>query len=232
MVKVFALLPRRQDVTEEFFHQHWAGPHADLAKRITTLQRYVQSHRTGDGVPGLTPAPYEGIAEVWFVDAATAAGMGEDPNYAEGAHLDEPKFIDVDNLAFVMTEESVVRGGPPVAQDTPGTKAMLLLRRPTGQDPQDFARGLRDAEGRLAESVPDARRVTVSVALPDMYAEGAEPAYDAIVELFFEEGADAAGAAAGALAELDEVADTGRSESFVAEELRVIWPQDAVGATA
>jgi uncharacterized protein (TIGR02118 family) len=113
MVKVFALLPRRADVTEDYFHEHWAGPHGELALRITTINRYVQSHRVAPGVSSLSPAPYDGIAEVWFVDLATAAGMADDPNYANYAHLDEPNFIDTEHLAFVMTSEHVVRAGNP-----------------------------------------------------------------------------------------------------------------------
>ena len=46
MVKVFALIPRRGDISEQQFHEHWAGPHAQLALRITTLRRVTLSART------------------------------------------------------------------------------------------------------------------------------------------------------------------------------------------
>ncbi len=228
MVKVFALIPRRPDVTTEFFHEHWAGPHADLALRITTMRRYVQSHRTTNSVAGLGESIYEGIAEVWFDDAATAAGMGEDPNYAEGAHLDEPNFIDTDNLGFLLSDEDVQLAGEPVGKEAGGAKVMLLLRRADGMDPADFGRRLREV--RVAELVPDVLRATVSVAIPEMYADGAEPTFDAVVEARF---ADASTfetawsqAGDGVLSAIDAFADRDRSAGFVAQELRVIWPED------
>ncbi len=226
MIKVFALIPRRPDVSHDFFHEHWAGPHADLAKRITTLRGYVQSHRIAPGPSGLPDAIYEGIAEVWFDDAATAAGMGEDPNYAEHAHLDEPNFIDTDNLGFLLSEEQVQREGPTVAKDDGGAKLMLLLRRAAGQASEDFATAVRAAP--IADAVPDARRVSVAVAIPDMYLEGGEPTFDAVVELSFAD-ADAlhgAWSASGekVLGTLEGTIDPARCAAFPADELRVIWP--------
>ena len=105
MVKVFALIPRKKDISEQQFHEHWAGPHAQLALRITTLRRYVQSHRVAPKLDGLPEPPYDGIAEVWFDDAEAAAGMGEDPNYVDHAHADEPNFIDTEQLSFIAIEE-------------------------------------------------------------------------------------------------------------------------------
>ncbi|MCW2958396.1 MAG: Ethyl tert-butyl ether degradation EthD [Solirubrobacterales bacterium] len=227
MVKVFALIPRRPDVSQDFFHEHWAGPHAELAKRITTLRGYVQSHRIEPGVMGLPASIYEGIAEVWFDDAATAAGMGEDPNYAEGAHLDEPNFIDTDNLGFLLSEVEVQREGPPIAKDDPGAKAMLLLNRADGLSPADFAQRIRSAD--LAAAVPDATRVSVAVALPDMYADGAEPTFDAVVELWFPS-VDAFSSAWTAKGRqvaqaLDGLVSREASAAFLGEELRVLWPE-------
>lgn len=228
MVRVFAFIPRRQDLSPEEFHRHWAGPHAALAKRITTMRRYVQSHRSAEAPAGLGDAPYDGIAEVWFDDAATAAGMGEDPNYVEGAHADEPLFIDVARLGFLLATEDVLRAGPAVARDAGGVKGMLLVRRSAGCSPDDFATGLQAAGATLAGTVPGARRMTVSTALPDLYADGGEPLYDAVVELFLDDAGGPAAVQAGlaaVLRALPGVADPARSDGFVAEELRVIWPE-------
>jgi uncharacterized protein (TIGR02118 family) len=236
MVKVLALIPRRPDIGEARFHEHWAGPHAELACRITTLRRYVQSHRIDPGVRGLPAAAYDGIAEVWFDDFATAAGMGEDPDYADYAHVDEPRFIDVDRLAFLMTEEDVVRAGPPVAKDAPGAKAMLLLRRNRGLSPDEIAGRLAELGPQLGELVPQADRVTVAVSLPETYADGAEPPFDAAVELWFssvatfESSWEACEKAL--LDELRTVADLERSAGFLADELRVIWPEGAAAGAA
>jgi uncharacterized protein (TIGR02118 family) len=228
MVKVFALIPRRPDITDEHFHEHWSTTHADHAKRITTLQRYVQSHRIEPGVADLADSIYEGIAEVWFVDLATAAGMGEDPNYVNYAQADEPNFIDLERLTFVMTHEHAVREGAPVRQEDAGAKAMLLLRRRDGLDPTAFAQQLLTSSPAIADAAPDATRVVVCTALADTYTDEAEPAFDGIVELTFDSAQtfelawspdvlDAVGA----------IVDSDRSASFLADELRVIWPEQA-----
>jgi uncharacterized protein (TIGR02118 family) len=232
MVKVFALIPRRPDITHDQFHEHWSTTHADHAKRITTLQRYVQSHRIDPGVDGLEDSIYEGIAEVWFVDFATAAGMGEDPNYTNYAQADEPNFIDLDRLTFVMAEEDVVREGAPVGQEDPGAKAMLLLRRRDGLEPGAFAQQLTAAGPAIADAAPDASRVVVATALADTYAEDSEPAFDGIVELWFDSTeAFGQGFSPAVLDAVGDLIDRDRSASFLADELRVIWPE-AARATA
>jgi uncharacterized protein (TIGR02118 family) len=228
MVKVFALIPRRPDISDEQFHQHWSTTHADHAKRITTLQRYVQSHRIDPGVADLEDSIYEGVAEVWFVDLATAAGMGEDPNYVDYAQADEPNFIDLERLTFVMTAEEVVREGAQVLKEDPGAKAMLLLRRRAGLEPAAFAGQLRDAGSAIADAAPDATRVVVCTALADTYTDEAEPAFDGIVELWF----DSAEAfelswSPEVLNAVGELIDHDNSASFLADELRVIWPEEA-----
>lgn len=232
MVKVFALIPRRPDISDEHFHRHWSTTHADHAKRITTLQRYVQSHRIDPGVEGLYDAIYEGIAEVWFTDLATAAGMGEDPNYVDYAHADEPNFIDLDRLAFIMTAEQVVREGPPTGQDDPGTKAMLLLRHRAGLGPEPFAEQLLAIGPAIAAAAPTASRIVICTTLPETYAAEARPAFDAVVELWFAStetfkeawstAGDAIRVAVGDLIASDD------SASFLADELRVIWPETAL----
>jgi uncharacterized protein (TIGR02118 family) len=94
VIKLFGLIPKRPDLTDEPFHAHWANTHKELAPRIRALGQYVQSHRIPGAVPGLASSPYEGIAEVWLDDIATAVGLADDPDYTENARLDEPNFID------------------------------------------------------------------------------------------------------------------------------------------
>jgi len=81
MVKAFALLPKKPGISDEQFHNHWRGVHAQLALRITSLRRYVQSHRLPQPVPGFPTPPYEGVAEVWFDDLGAAQRMRESPEY-------------------------------------------------------------------------------------------------------------------------------------------------------
>ena len=154
MVKVFALIPQRQDIPREEFHSHWIAPHGELACGIDTLQGYVQCHRIRPGIAGLAEADYEGIAEVWFVDVETAAAMGENPVYAEQVNPDEPNFIDIDRLAFVFTDEHVLREGEALGKETPVVKAQLLLKRPDGTTREDFDAALAAADGAADGGLP------------------------------------------------------------------------------
>ena len=226
MVKVFACIPKRPDVSDSYFHEHWAGPHAELALRINTIRRYQQSHGLGVAPPVLAPAPYDGVAEVWFEDFATAAGMAEDPNYVDGAHADEPNFIDTERLAFMIGTQ---RWLAPPQPDEPASehKAMLLLQRASGTSPEDFAASMA--------AVPPfegaASYVSISVATPENYAEGGQPPCDAMAELAYREDD-----LAGARAELDRFVretlggaiDQAASTALLVRELRVVWPDEAL----
>ncbi|MDO9410849.1 EthD domain-containing protein [Patulibacter sp.] len=223
MIKVFALIPRRPDVPVEEFHDHWRHPHGDLALRITTMQGYLQSHRLAAPGGGLVDPPYEGIAEVWFDDLATAAGMGEDPNYVEGCHADEPLFIDVDRLAFLMTEPDVIAPGPPVPQDAPGVKLLLLL--PADDDGAGAVGPSREQEHELGERLGATRHVLCRPS-SEAYADDAPP-YGGVRELWwpdrraYEAGRDGAPDAWKQL-----VGST--TEALLATEHRVLWPSARV----
>src|SRR3546814_6359332 len=44
-IKILATIPRRKDISEQQFHDHWRHPHGPLSKKIACLRGYVQSHR-------------------------------------------------------------------------------------------------------------------------------------------------------------------------------------------
>lgn len=227
MVKVFALIPQRQDIPREEFHSHWIAPHGELACGIDTLQGYVQCHRIRPGIAGLAEADYEGIAEVWFVDVETAAAMGENPVYAEQVNPDEPNFIDIDRLAFVFTDEVVIREGEAIDKETPVVKAQLLLKRSDGTSQEDFAAALAAADGAAQDAFPEALRIVRSVARSESYAEG-EPPADAFIEVTWpsRESFDADWSAGGStyLDALAGLGDLDASSGFLSEEVRLLWP--------
>jgi len=51
MIKAFALLPKKPGISDEQFHSHWRVCMRKLALRITSLRRYVQSHRLPQPIP-------------------------------------------------------------------------------------------------------------------------------------------------------------------------------------
>ncbi|WP_009478474.1 EthD domain-containing protein [Rhodococcus sp. JVH1] len=132
-VKMFCVLPKRRDISDQEFHDHWRHPHGTLGTQISTVRRYVQSHRIADERVDFDESRrYEGIVEVWFDSAADARGMPDHPTYQRHLIPDEPNFIDMDGIEFVYTDEHVVRTAPDPRE---GTEEATLLwderRRPT-----------------------------------------------------------------------------------------------------
>jgi hypothetical protein len=93
--------------------------------------------------------------------------------------------------------------------------------------------GFAERVSSLDYAAPGARRITVAIALPEGYAAD-EPAYDAVVELTFSTGDAFAGARGDIEAIVDglkDAIDRDGSAGFLAEELRLIWPEQAeIGA--
>jgi len=226
MIKVFALIPKRPDISDEQFHAHWLDPHGVLAQKIQTIRRYVQSHGVASPPPvdGLEPAIYHGIAEVWFDSLEIALGMGADPNYTEYAGADEPNFIDVDRLAFLFADERAEPAEPVGGKDDHPVKTMLLLARREGVERGRFREALeallRDAAGEGIE------RRAISTAIAEAHAD-APPPFEGVVELSFADPASLErhwrDAGARQLSALEAVADLSSSASLVAEEHRLVW---------
>jgi hypothetical protein len=71
---------------------------------------------------------FDGFPEVWFADIDSALGLGEDPQYVNGAHQDEPNFIDVEAIARCWIQPVLVRHWPGYRHAGPPGKLLVLLR--------------------------------------------------------------------------------------------------------
>lgn len=229
MIKVYALLPKRPDITAERFHEHWSTIHREHALRIDRLRRYVQAHRIHEDLPGIATSPYEGVPEVWYDSRESALGQQDDPSYTEYAQRDEPNFVDMTGIAWVHTDERLLRDDLPLEQDTDVAKLLLFVKRAAGTSPETFAERWPAVAADLAAGT-GVGRAAMATTLPAQYAE-AEPTYDGVLELWWSDlDALRAGWAAhgpAVLGGLAGIADVDRSRAHVAYELRVIWPGPA-----
>lgn len=117
MIKLVYCVWRREDISQEEFHNYWLHTHGpnvrSVAEKINAL-RYVQSHRvdtpSNDAMRQSRnmAAPYDGITEVWFRDEAhmneaTASQQGREA----GLFLieDEARFINLEKSCLFVTEE-------------------------------------------------------------------------------------------------------------------------------
>ncbi len=91
--KRIGLLRKRPDLTHDQFVTHWTTVHADMAKRLPKLRRYVINLVDRDKYPQLDA---DGFSELWFDsvadhDAAFACPLGVElladlKNFAQGVN--------------------------------------------------------------------------------------------------------------------------------------------------
>ncbi|KAF2650886.1 hypothetical protein K491DRAFT_666528 [Lophiostoma macrostomum CBS 122681] len=102
VIRVQLCLKKKDDVTDEFFHDYWKGNHVKLAlenKKFTDgVIRYNQFHtspRLKEAASNFKiPVPeYDGIAEVWVKDLETWEGIVTDPDFVTAIAPDEDNFI-------------------------------------------------------------------------------------------------------------------------------------------
>ena len=128
MVVMFALLRRHPDLSREEFVAHWRGHHGpliagtpDLARHIVRYEQHVR-HRP-DGLSGNDDL--DGVAVQWYRTIDDFLAFISEPAYSELVAPDERRFLDVERIEFIVTEEPHVvidgpRGDPDATTDGGG----------------------------------------------------------------------------------------------------------------
>jgi hypothetical protein len=221
VIKVCTGLPRRADLTLDAFQHHWATIHRDHAQGIDRIARYVQSHRIPVDLPGLPPVEFDGFPEVWFSDLDAALGLATDPQYVEGAHRDEPVFVDVDHMVRTWTTPLVVREWDGFTDVVDAGKVLLLV---SGHRTADVRDRLADASLTL-----EPRRLAVGTAVTDPRVADRQ-SFDHVVEMWWDDLATAEAAwrrrSAHLLGSLFDALDPKTSRAALVRESRVRWPGD------
>ena len=110
MVKLICFVRRKPGMEAEEFHRYWREEHGPLVASTKSgghALRYEQNHRVRDhwDQPG-----YDGVTEQWFssVDDFFASLQEDDYHLIEA---DVAKFIDVDSLEWMITDDAEVIAG-------------------------------------------------------------------------------------------------------------------------
>ena len=101
MPKIVDLLVRKDGYTHEEFAERWQGDHADIAKDLPGLERYVTSVPTRP-----EDAEYDGVLELYFEDMASL-GAAFDSDIAAEVQSDAAEFIDLEAGPRLIVEETV-----------------------------------------------------------------------------------------------------------------------------
>jgi uncharacterized protein (TIGR02118 family) len=114
MLKLDILIVRRSDTTHQQFVDYWRDRHAALfaSQPIVkkTVRRYVQSRTLADTPAGLSVAPYDGIAQIWFENVGGFLEYLNSSNYKEIIRPDEERFTDPRRVQFLFSEETPIIG--------------------------------------------------------------------------------------------------------------------------
>ncbi len=112
MIKFTILLKRKTSLTHDQFVRHHKDVHANLFMSVRvvkeTVRRYVQEHTLPVELPGMPPAKYDGITELWFDDIDALGRCFSDSEYMSKIRPDEESFLDLHRCDFIVSTENVV----------------------------------------------------------------------------------------------------------------------------
>ncbi len=182
MVKAVSFFKRRTGMAVEAFQAYWRERHPEVVVRLPGVRRYVQSHTLLGGYRRGEPT-YDGIAEVWFDDTSAMRALAGTPAYAS-VQADEARFIERATMGLIVTEDRVVKDGPPPPR---GVKSVEFVTRRPGMEVDAFQRYWWEVHGPLAARIPVIRRYVQSPTRRSAYASGRTPLYDGVAITWFDD---------------------------------------------
>jgi len=114
MVKMIAMVKKKDDLSVQEFAEYWYQKHAQLALKILPQsvtagwKKYLQNYALN--INGEAHAPYDGIAEIYFSDLPAFRKWNDWYFSDQGKVLrdDEINFMDPSQTVVIIVEEKVV----------------------------------------------------------------------------------------------------------------------------
>jgi uncharacterized protein (TIGR02118 family) len=111
MIKLNIFMRRKRGLTTEEFSQHWRTVHAAVVASQPAskkhIRRYIQCHGADAALSGRPSSTFDGIAELWFDDQASAEAWFASEDYRKNIVPDERKFMDRDNCELLFSYNTV-----------------------------------------------------------------------------------------------------------------------------
>lgn len=220
------LFKRRAGMDPLAFDAYWRDVHAPLVAQLPGVRRYVQNL----ALPvGGAPPPWDGVAEIWVDDAATAAELLQGRSFRDGGLADEGHFVDPAQVVRLHTVDHVVRAGPPAQRDAALPKRMTFFRRKAGMARDEALRYWQEVHGPLAASAPGPRRYVQSTVSPATPGQDAPP-FDGVAQIWFDDAAALQRLLASPIFRESVKPDEGNFVSvdsaftLATRERRIVWP--------
>ena len=181
MVKLVVCFKRRADMEVEPFQEYWRTRHAEVARELPGIRRYVQSHTLLAGYRKGEPV-YDGIAEIWFDDTDAIRAL-DGTAALRAAREDAARFVDRSSMRTLVTDEHLVKDG---ALPDGCVKNIEFVHRRQDLDVEEFQRYWREVHGPLASEIPVVLRYVQSHCRRGGYANGRQPPCDGVAITWFE----------------------------------------------
>lgn len=201
MIKTLAAIRRKPGMTQQEYFSYIRDVHGALARaKPLAIRRYVQNH-VFDSAYGAEGDPaYQGlfqrdsVTELYFDDVEGMLRSFTDAYVRDVVGPDGANFSDMPTALAMLARDVVLDVAAPADATV---KVMYFLRKADALTPERFAAELRRAVDAALGGMPQAaavRRAVLTLAIPDetglMAYFGARdmPGYDAVVNLWFDEG--------------------------------------------
>lgn len=181
MVKTITFIKRKPGMNLDEFGHYWHTQHAGIVTRLPGLRHYVQCHTIPSGYRNGEPL-YDGVAEVWFDSTDAMRETGKTAEY-RAVRADEPNFIDLAKIGFIIADERVQKDGP---LEPSMVHLVEFVRRKSGMEVEPFQAHWNGTHGPLGAKIPMVRRYVQSHVRPAAYRGGRQPLYDGVAEVWFD----------------------------------------------
>ena len=163
MIKLICFVKRNPSLSVEQFHDHWRGRHARLIRDTPgvadRIVRYEQNHRCAEDYE--RGGEFDGVAIQWFESMDDFVAMVGDAEYQAHVAPDERALLDLDGIAWILTErEEVVIPGPE-ERNEPVVKLVCMVKRRPGMAIDEFHRHWRTVHSPLNCDTPSIARYFV-----------------------------------------------------------------------
>jgi len=114
VIKLICMVKRRSGMSIADFHRHWRTVHSPLNCNTPSIAqyfvRYERNHRNKADYERPGASNFDGAAVEWYPSVQAFYDMIGEPAYRELIAPDEDRFLDRDNLVWLLTdpEETII----------------------------------------------------------------------------------------------------------------------------
>jgi uncharacterized protein (TIGR02118 family) len=109
MIKLMIMVRRNPALNPSQFRDHLSQVHSRLVRDCPASRELVRKYVQSYAVQGLNDeTAFDGAAELWFDNASDMDRFFSDPAYLATVRPDEPRFADLENCIFLVTEEAQI----------------------------------------------------------------------------------------------------------------------------